>query len=110
MPSIPEICMQPSCLFRIIVVVSMVGGAAGVSCSAIKDLPAGPDLREAVQDEALVHAQARGADSPRCDACTENLIPSSDLSRDEDRDGVPDMWVRGSSPSLIRDSAVGGRP
>ena len=39
-----------------------------------------------------------------------NLIPNSDFRTDGDADGVPDGWIPGSTPSVVRDSATGIGP
>jgi len=87
-----------------VVVFSLVCALAGFHCSAHRDLPPGPDL-EAVAGDAT--GKRAGTDLAMSHACRENLIPNSDLIRDENEDGNPDPWVPGSSPSLIRDSSVG---
>ena len=38
-----------------------------------------------------------------------NLIPNSSFEEDWDRDGRPDAWSQGSTPSLFQDSATGCR-
>jgi len=98
-------------VFRVAAVCVLGWALAGSSCSVSRDGPSGPVPRAGPGGVALPLEEGAEADPRLVGSRARELIPgSSDPARDLDRDGAPDGWVAGNSPSLVRDSAVGWGP